>query len=71
MPALLKVTEQRKREDEILFEKQLVRELEAEEAETEGTEKFVTSAYKRQLQANKKWLEDKVRSVNFICVKCC
>ena len=59
MHSLLKVTEQRKREDEILFEKRVVKELEEEQAETEGVEKFVTSAYKRQLQANKKWLEEK------------
>ncbi len=53
------MTEERKREDEILFEKRTVKELEAEEAEFAGSEKFVTSAYKRQLQATQKWAAEK------------
>ncbi len=53
------MTEERKREDEILFEKRTVKELEAEEEEFAGSEKFVTSAYKRQLQATQKWAAEK------------
>jgi coiled-coil domain-containing protein 55 len=50
---LLKNTAERKKEDEKLFEKRLVKELQEEEEEFGQTEKFVTSAYKAQLLANK------------------
>jgi len=50
---LLKNTAERKKEDEKLFEKRLVKELKEEEEEFGQTEKFVTSAYKAQLLANK------------------
>lgn len=48
---LLQQTKERKREDEKLFEKQIVKELKKEEEEFGATEKFVTSAYKKQVKA--------------------
>ena len=54
--ALLDRTAERKLEDDRLFEKRLVTELKQEEEELGGgTEKFVTAAYRAQLEANKKW----------------
>lgn len=57
--ALLEKTQERKLEDERLFEKRLVNELKEEEKELGGaSEKFVTAAYRAQLEANKKWEEE-------------
>ena len=57
--ALLEKTQERKLEDERLFEKRLVTELKEEEKELGGaSEKFVTAAYRAQLEANKKWEEE-------------
>jgi hypothetical protein len=60
--ALLEKTQERKLDDERLFEKRLVRELKEEEKELGGaSEKFVTAAYRAQLEANKKWEEDQAK----------
>jgi hypothetical protein len=52
---LLETAEHRKKEQEVLFEKRLEKEREAEE-EVYGTkEKFVTGAYRRKLEEEEKW----------------
>lgn len=52
---LLETAEHRKKEQEVLFEKRLEKEREAEE-EIYGTkEKFVTGAYRRKLEEEEKW----------------
>eukprot|EP00282_Hemiselmis_andersenii_P026325 CAMPEP_0172002190 /NCGR_PEP_ID=MMETSP1041-20130122/3276_1 /TAXON_ID=464988 /ORGANISM="Hemiselmis andersenii, Strain CCMP439" /LENGTH=241 /DNA_ID=CAMNT_0012655891 /DNA_START=43 /DNA_END=765 /DNA_ORIENTATION=+ len=58
---LLEKTKERKKEDEKLFEKRMVKELEAEKEEFGETEKFVTAAYKRQLLATKAFEEEQKR----------
>ncbi len=52
---LLETAEHRKREQEVLFEKRLEKEREAEEAVYGTTEKFVTGAYRRKLEEEEKW----------------
>ncbi|EKX32365.1 hypothetical protein GUITHDRAFT_82379, partial [Guillardia theta CCMP2712] len=64
--ALIAKTNERKREDERLFEKRLVTELKQELEENGDSEKFVTSAYKAQLMANKKWEDERNAKDNFV-----
>ena len=52
---LLETAEHRKKEQEILFEKRLEKEREAEEAVYGTKEKFVTGAYRRKLEEEEKW----------------
>jgi hypothetical protein len=67
--ALLEKTQERKLDDERLFEKRLVTELKEEEKELGGaSEKFVTAAYRAQLEANKKW-EEEQRQIDMLKAK--
>ena len=60
--ALLAGAAERKRKDEVLYEKRLIREREAEDrANLEGglpTEQFVTDAYKKKLAENRKYEQE-------------
>jgi coiled-coil domain-containing protein 55 len=60
--ALLAQAAERKRKDEVLYEKRLIREREAEDkANLEGglpTEQFVTDAYKKKLAENRKYEQE-------------
>lgn len=55
---LLKQAEERKREDQRLDEKRLIKEREAEMEEYGETEVFLTSGYKKKLMENRKWEEE-------------
>ena len=58
---LLETAEHRKKEQEVLFEKRLEKEREAEE-EVYGTkERFVTGAYRRKLEEEEKWKVEQAR----------
>jgi coiled-coil domain-containing protein 55 len=58
---LLAKAEERKRDDELYYEKKLLRE-QAEEMEEFGqTEKFLTSAYRKKMEENRLWREEKDR----------
>jgi coiled-coil domain-containing protein 55 len=58
---LLAKAEERKRDDELYYEKKLLRE-QAEEMEEFGeTEKFLTSAYRKKMEENRLWREEKER----------
>ncbi|CBK25517.2 uncharacterized protein [Blastocystis hominis] len=50
--------EERKREMDIIYEKNRIKEREKEDALYAGKEKFITSAYKRKLEADRKWMEE-------------
>lgn len=52
---LLHTAEERKREQEVLYEKRLAKEREAEDILFGDKEKFVTSAYKKKLEEAEKW----------------
>ncbi|KAH8176238.1 coiled-coil domain-containing protein [Sarocladium implicatum] len=58
MKSLLEAAEVRKRDALIAEEKKIAREREAEGDEYEGTEKFVTEAYKKQQEENKRIEEE-------------
>ena len=58
---LLETAEQRKREQEVLFEKRLEKERVAEEQVYGTTEKFLTSAYRKKLQEDEKWKAEQER----------
>jgi coiled-coil domain-containing protein 55 len=50
---------ERKREDDLQFEKKLLREKKEELEEYGDTEKFITSSYRRQMEENKRWIAEK------------
>ncbi|KAJ9509860.1 hypothetical protein QJQ45_011545 [Haematococcus lacustris] len=50
--------EQRKREEDIRYERVLLKERKAEDHLFEGKEKFVTAAYRKKLEEDKKWAEE-------------
>jgi coiled-coil domain-containing protein 55 len=54
---LLKAAEHRKRQRDVVFERKLAKEQEAEAAEFANQERFVTKAYKRKLQERQLWQE--------------
>jgi coiled-coil domain-containing protein 55 len=58
---LLETAEQRKREQDVLFEKRLEKERVAEEQVYGTTEKFLTSAYRKKLQEDEKWKAEQER----------
>lgn len=53
--AILKRAEERKRENDIIFERKVAREQAKEDHLFEDKEKFITSAYKDKLKENKIW----------------
>ena len=55
MKQLLAKAEERKRDNELYFEKKLLRE--QAELDDAGTERFVTGAYRRKLEENARWRE--------------
>lgn len=59
--ALLEKAEERKREQEILTERRLAKEREAEDHLFGDKEKFVTAAYKKKLEEEKKWKEEQAQ----------
>ncbi|CAH8341934.1 unnamed protein product [Eruca vesicaria subsp. sativa] len=61
---LMKKAEQRNKEHEIVYERKLAKEREKDEHLFSGKEKFVTGAYKRKLEEQKKWLaEERLREL--------
>lgn len=58
---LLKKAKMRQREQDIVFEKKKQKELEREIEELGDTEKFVTSAYKKKLKEDEKWMQEQKR----------
>ncbi|KAF5830258.1 coiled-coil domain-containing protein 55-domain containing protein [Dunaliella salina] len=49
--------EHRKREEEVRFERRLLKERQQEDHLFEGKDKFITSAYRKKLEEDKKWVE--------------
>ncbi|XP_018477859.2 uncharacterized protein LOC108848903 [Raphanus sativus] len=61
---LMKKAEQRNKEQEIVYERKLAKEREKDEHLYSGKEKFVTGAYKKKLEEQKKWLaEERLREI--------
>lgn len=65
---LLKASNERKREREIIYERKMAKEQQHEELdnpnEYQGKEKFITSSYKRKLEERNAWIsEDKRRQI--------
>ncbi|KAJ0260192.1 hypothetical protein HA466_0064280 [Hirschfeldia incana] len=61
---LMKKAEQRNKEHEIVYERKLAKEREKDEHLFSGKEKFITGAYKRKLEEQKKWLaEERIREL--------
>jgi hypothetical protein len=50
--------EERKREQSILYERQLAKERAAEDHLFGDKERFVTAAYRKKLEEDRKWLEE-------------
>ena len=55
---LLKKAEQRQKEQEIVYERKLAKERSQEDHLYSDKDKFVTSAYKKKLAEQAKWLEE-------------
>jgi coiled-coil domain-containing protein 55 len=63
--SLLETAEERKREQEVLYERQLAKERAAEDHLYGDKEKFVTAAYKKKLEEEAKWkAEQKQKQVD-------
>ncbi|EOA28575.1 hypothetical protein CARUB_v10024793mg [Capsella rubella] len=61
---LMKQTERRKKEHEIVYERKLAKERAKDEHLYSDKEKFVTGSYKRKLEEQKKWLaEERLREI--------
>ncbi|XP_009140787.1 nuclear speckle splicing regulatory protein 1 [Brassica rapa] len=61
---LMKKAEQRQKEHEIVYERKLAKEREKDDDLFSGKEKFITGAYKRKLEEQKKWLaEERLREL--------
>lgn len=56
---LLANAAERKREDDLQYEKKLLREKKQELDEFGDTEKFITSSYRKQMEENKRWVAEK------------
>lgn len=54
----MKKAEERQREHEIVYEKKLVKERSKEDHMYADKDKFVTSAYKKKLAEQAKWMEE-------------
>ncbi|GIM15521.1 hypothetical protein Vretimale_18292 [Volvox reticuliferus] len=55
--SLLEQAQQRKREQDVLYERRMVKERQQEDHLYEDKERFVTSAYRKKLEEDKKWQE--------------
>ncbi|KXZ48345.1 hypothetical protein GPECTOR_28g752 [Gonium pectorale] len=55
--SLLDQAQQRKREQDVLYERRMVKERQQEDHLYEDKERFVTSAYRKKLEEDKKWQE--------------
>ncbi|KAK8791131.1 hypothetical protein WA158_005762 [Blastocystis sp. Blastoise] len=55
---LKKRADERNRENEIIYEKQIQKEREEEGEEFAGKEQYITTGYKKKLQEQKKWLAE-------------
>lgn len=61
---LMKKAEQRQKEHEIVYERKLAKEREKDDDLFSGKDKFITGAYKRKLEEQKKWLaEERLREL--------
>ena len=61
---MMKQAERREKEHEIVYERKLAKEREKDEHLFSDKEKFVTGAYKRKLEEQKKWLaEERLREL--------
>uniref|UniRef100_A0A1J3DSF3 Nuclear speckle splicing regulatory protein 1 n=1 Tax=Noccaea caerulescens TaxID=107243 RepID=A0A1J3DSF3_NOCCA len=61
---LMKQADRRNKEHEIVYERKLTKEREKDEHLFSGKEKFITGAYKRKLEEQKKWLaEERLREL--------
>lgn len=61
---LMKQADRRNKEHEIVYERKLAKEREKDEHLFSGKEKFITGAYKRKLEEQKKWLaEERLREL--------
>lgn len=63
---LLKAAEHRKREREMVLERKIARELQAEEEQDDdvrGKEKFITAAYRRKLQERELWHAEEAKKL--------
>lgn len=58
---LMKKAEERQREQEIIYERKLAKERSKEDHLYADKEKYVTSAYKKKLAEQAKWMEDERR----------
>lgn len=58
---LTEKAEERKREQDVLYEKQLLKEREAEDHLFGSKERFVTAAYKKKLEEDRRILEEQRR----------
>lgn len=54
---LMDHAEQRKREQDVMYERKMIKERQQEDHLFEDKERFVTSAYRKKLEEDKKWLE--------------
>jgi len=52
---------------DVRFERRLLKERQQEDHLFEGKDKFITSAYRKKLEEDKKWVEDQKQK----CVKTC
>lgn len=60
----MKKAEQRQKEHEIVYERKLAKEREKDDDLFSGKDKFITGAYKRKLEEQKKWLaEERLREL--------
>lgn len=59
--SIIETAKKREREHEIIYERKLLKERSKDDHEFEDKEKFVTSAYKKQLAERAKWLEEERR----------
>ncbi|GIL53780.1 hypothetical protein Vafri_9358 [Volvox africanus] len=55
--SLLEQAQQRKREQDVLYERRMMKERQQEDHLYEDKERFVTSAYRKKLEEDKKWQE--------------
>ncbi|KAK8948700.1 hypothetical protein KSP39_PZI005142 [Platanthera zijinensis] len=56
--SIIETAKKREREHEVIYERKLLKERSKDDHEYEDKEKFVTSAYKKQLAERAKWLEE-------------
>jgi len=59
--ALMKKAQERKREQDIFYDRKLQKERQKETEDFGGKDKFITSAYKKKLIEDKKWQEEEAK----------